>query len=288
MADFLEALGFLVALAASGAIVGVVAGLLIVGGGVVAAPVAYAALQAVTGAPASVLAPIVVATVLVALTAASGRALLVHRGGPAEAVATLREGATDRWALAALGAVVGGALAGALDGRIVAGAIGLAALGFGIFQAATTLGAASPDPLQKVRLDPRREQAGWALVGGVSAFLALGPGALGAPFLRRLGTAREAALGDLAALGVVLGLAGLAGLVLAWVLAGPAAATLAPPLTIGPINVAGALALGAGLITAGPLGARLAVIVDPRIPRIAIAFCLAAAGLSLAREAGLG
>jgi len=258
-----------VALVAAGAFAGLAAGLLGTGGGAVVAPALFYCLQSV-GQTGAGLFQIALGTSLGAVAAMSARALRAQAARGAIDWRLLR-----RWGPpASLGALVGAGLcASAAPGAAMA-AYGVAALLAGLTPAFL-------DRRARLSARFRTGPASAALAAGlgvVSGGGGLGGGALGAPLLRLGGVEEPRAL----AAGLGVAIAAPAALVFAVI----PAAGVAPPFTLGAVNLAGvaAIALVAGICA--PFGARIALHAPARIVTFGYCFLLVVTGLSMLR-AGL-
>ncbi len=237
------------ALAATGAIAGILSGLLGVGGGIVVVPVLFWVFAAL-GYPADLGMQVAVGTSLVtvaftALTAARSH----HKRGSVD-MQIVR-----RWApWMALGALCGGTVAGVVKGDVLMLVFGLVALLVAWNMALPKTRLFAPALPERTGVQP-------ALAGGVglvSSMMGIGSGTIGVPLMTAFSVPVHRAVGTAAALGLVIGVPGaLAMLVTGFGVDGR------PPVSMGYINlVAVALILPLSVLVA-PLGTRLAHSLEP-------------------------
>jgi uncharacterized membrane protein YfcA len=226
-----------------GALAGVMAGLLGIGGGLIVVPALAFWLPSKGIAPADAL-HAAVATSLASITVTASASAWSH----------LRRGGVDHRALAWLAP---GLLLGSGGGAVVvAGIPGLAltlfVAAFCVF-AAWQIGrgradsAASTGPLPPLWLAP-----GGLAIGAISAAVGIGGGSLTVPLLDRLGAPLRVAIGTSAAAGLPIALAGTIGYMLA---------DTPPALSrwaVGLVDFKLALAIGSLSVLTAPIGAALA------------------------------
>ena len=233
----------LLALLSIGAIAGVLAGLLGIGGGLVIVP-ALSALWITRGVDPAVAVPSAVATSLASMLLTSASSALAHaRGGRMDWTAARRLGPA-----LALGGVAGGALAPALGGdrlalvfAVLAGLIGL-----------TMLLDLRPPPADR----PPVARGWWLagpLIGAASALIGIGGGSFNVPYLARNGYTTLRAVAIAAACGWPIAAAGVLGFALQGLDPGPRWGQF------GFIDAGAALVIGLAGWLGAPLGARLAV-----------------------------
>ncbi len=230
-------------LMAIGALAGVMAGLLGIGGGLVIVPAlawwfprqGVAVADALHAAVATSLASIVLTAV-------------------ASAAAHYRRGAVDLRTLAWLtpGLLLGGSVGALVVSQISRSALTLFVAAFCVFAAWQVSrprqeSADAGVPLPKGWLVP-----GGAVIGAVSAAVGIGGGSLTVPLLNRLGAPLRTAIATSAAAGLPIALASAFGYAFAKTPAGLSA------WAIGLIDLAPALALGSMSVITAPLGAGLA------------------------------
>ncbi len=236
-------------LAATGAVAGVLAGLLGVGGGIVIVPVLFWVFGFL-GLPPGLGMQVAVATSLVVVAVTSVSSARAHH----------RRGSVDMalvWTWApwmALGALAGGTLAGVVSGRALLAVFGTVAL-LVAWNLARPRARILADGLpQAIGAQPGMAAA----VGTVSAMMGIGSGTLGVPLLTAFAVPVHRAVGTAAALGLVIGV--------------PAAAAMMVtglgvpgrlPGSLGYANlVAVAMILPLSVLFA-PLGARISHALDP-------------------------
>lgn len=234
---------FALALAAAGLGAGFLAGLFGIGGGVVIVPVLFHLLT-VLGYGASAL-HVAVATSLSTIIATSFSSLRAHAKHGAVDFAVLR--AWTPWVAA--GAGVGAIVAGLLDTRglqLTFGGVGLIVGAHFLFgQEHWRLAADLPRGAARAGLG--------ALLGGASAVMGIGGGAFGATLMTLCGRPIHQAVATASGFGAAIGIPA----TLALAAAGWGAEGL-PPGSIGYVNLAGFLAVGALTVAMAPLGARAA------------------------------
>ncbi len=242
--------GLVLALVVTGAIAGVLAGLLGVGGGIVIVPVLYH-LFTLLGIDESVRMHVTVGTSLATIIPTSIMSSRAHR----------RKGSLDVSLIRRLmpGVVVGvvlGAIASRyLGGGVLTAVFAVVALAVALNMAFKREGFALADGLPG--------PVGTALIGGgiggVSTLMGIGGGTLSVPILNALRVPMHTAVGTGAMLGMVISLPG----ALAFVVNG-LGVPLRPPLSLGYVNLLGmALIVPATMATTG-WGARLAHRIDAR------------------------
>lgn len=250
----------------TGAIAGLMAGLLGIGGGLVIVP-ALAWLFADRGFAEAALMHYAVGTSLATIVATSISSLLAHN----------RRGSVH-WA--AVRALTPGILVGALGGAWLARHISSPVLSgvFGVFEllvALQLLAGARPGPHRILPGSGVLAVAG-AVIGGVSALLGIGGGTLTVPFLLWNRIDIRTAVGSAAACGLPIALAGAAGFAIGGLHAG------APPgANTGFIYWPAVAGIVLASIPLAPLGARLAHRLPRRLLRRVFALLLALIGLKM-------
>ncbi|MBA4194409.1 MAG: hypothetical protein C0451_07580 [Comamonadaceae bacterium] len=260
-------LGLAVALAATGLVAGVMAGLLGVGGGIVIVPVLYH-LFTLLGIDESVRMHVTVGTSLATIIPTSIMSSRAHR----------RKGSLNMDLIRSLmpGVVVGVALGSVasrfLDGSVLTAVFACVALLVALNMAFKRDGFAVADGL------PGR--AGTALlgggIGGISTLMGIGGGTLSVPLLNALKVPMHTAVGTGAMLGMVISIPG----ALAFVVNG-LDVPMRPPFSLGYVNLLGfALIVPATMATTG-WGATLAHRIDARRLRQVFAAFLALTSLRM-------
>ncbi|MGE4405753.1 sulfite exporter TauE/SafE family protein [Pseudomonas sp.] len=264
--DFLSAhsplwlAGLASALMVTGAVAGILAGLLGVGGGIVIVPVLYH-LFSLLGIDPEVRMHVAVGTSLAAIVPTSIISARAHykRGGLDPQLFK----PLVPWTLA--GVLVGALLSGYLSGDV------LAAL-FAVIALLVALNMALERSLSLRDGLPGLFGTGLLglFIGSLSTLMGIGGGTLSVPILNACRTPMHIAVGTGAALGVVISLPG----VLAYLINGLGAANL-PPATLGYVNLLGlALIVPTTMLTA-PWGAHIAHAVNARQLRRLFALFLA-------------
>jgi uncharacterized protein len=234
---------WLAAYLALGALVGLVAGLLGVGGGGIMVPLLTTAFAA-QDFPREHLVHLALGTSMAAIVLTSASSLRAHHA----------HGAVN-WNV--VGRITPGILFGTFGGTFVASKIPSAPLAifFASFMAYVSLQMAL-----NVKPNPSRElpgKVGTAIVGAgiglVSALVAIGGGSLSVPFLTWCNVTMQKAVGTSAAIGLPISLAGAAGyLINGWGVAG------LPSGTVGYVYVPALLAISAVSAFTAPIGANFA------------------------------
>ena len=233
----------------TGAVAGVLAGLLGVGGGIVVVPVLFWVFVALD-LPPELGMQVAVATSLITVSVTALSSARAHhlRG-------SLDMALVWRWApWMAAGALAGGLLAGLVSGRVLL-------LVFGTIALLVALNLARPQTRVLAEALPEARGAQPALasgVGGISAMMGIGAGTLGVPLMTAFSVPVHRAVGTAAGLGLVIGVpAAIAMMVTGQGVEGR------PPLSVGYANIpAAALILPLSVLCA-PLGARLAHALEP-------------------------
>ena len=227
----------------TGAVAGVMAGLLGVGGGLVIVPALVFAFAA-RGFDASVLMHLALGTSLASIVFTSLSSLRAHHARGAvrwDVVQGLTPG------------IVAGTLGGAwLAGGLTAGLLRGIFVVFVFYVATQMLLGFKPRPSRQ--LPPRAGLWGaGGVIGTVSSLVGIGGGTLTVPFLGYCNVGLHQAIGTSAAVGLPIALAGSAGYVWAgWSQAG------LPPGTLGFIHLPALAGVVVASVLTAPLGARLA------------------------------
>jgi uncharacterized membrane protein YfcA len=249
------------ALVATGAVAGLVSGLLGVGGGVIIVPVLFWVFQGL-GLPEGLGMQIAVASSLVTVAfTAIPSAMAHHRRGAVDLVLI------RRWApWMSAGALLGGVLAGLVPGRALLALFGGVALlvAWNLARPANRL----LGPALPARTGAQPAMAG--AVGVVSAMMGIGAGTLGVPLLTAFAVPVHRAVGTAAALGLAVATPAM----LAMIVAGLGVEGR-PALSLGYANlVAVALILPLSMWLA-PVGARIAHALSPVLIKRGFAVFLA-------------
>lgn len=234
---------------ATGAIAGILSGLLGVGGGIVIVPVLFWIFGGL-GFPPGLGMQVAVASslVTVAFTAFSSARAHHARG-------SVDIGIFKLWApFMAVGAMAGGVLAGIISGRVLLVIFGLIAL-------LVAYNLASPRSRVVASELPSARGAQPAMagsVGMVSAMMGIGSGTLGVPLMTAFSVPVHRAVGTAAALGLVIGVPAS----LAMIVAG-LGVDGRPPFSIGYVNLVAVILILPLSVVCAPIGARIAHTLEP-------------------------
>jgi uncharacterized membrane protein YfcA len=254
-----------------GAFAGVLAGLLGVGGGIVLVPAFFYAFQ-VLGYDSPQLMQMCLGTSLATIIVTSVRSVLAHN----------RKGAVDweilrGWAIGiALGAVVGVTVATSLRSgvlQVIFGGLARIVAAYMTFgRSDWRLGAAMPQGVVRAVLSP--------VLGFLSVLMGIGGGSFGVPTMSLYGVPIHRAVATAAGFGVIIAVPSVAGFLLVDM-------QVAPPFSVGAVNlVAFGLVIAMTLITA-PYGAALAHRTDAkRLKRVFGIFLFLVAANMLRKAAG--
>lgn len=252
----------LAALTAAGLVGGLVAGLFGVGGGTVIVPAVFYAFE-VLGVGGEGNLHTAIGTSLLTIVATSWRSLKAHRS----------HGAVDEVVLKTWTPWVA---AGALVGAAVAGATSMT--GLAIVYGVCLLVVAAQMGLLPERVTLRRDlPEGWGrratgtLIGGLSAMMGIGGGSFGGMMMMLCGRPVHQAVATASGFGLAIGAAATLGfIVFGWDAGGR------PPLSLGYVNVPGAIVMAVLTTAVAPWGARLAHALDRAVLRRAFALWLLA------------
>lgn len=228
----------------TGAVSGVTAGLLGVGGGIVIVPVLYH-LFTTMGIAEDVRMHVAVGTSLATIIATSTSSVRAHWRRGAVDTHLLRQ--WGPWIL--VGVMLGTALASQVRGPTLSAVFATVALAVAVH-----MGLGSPHRLlsKTMPTGPLRALLASA-IGAVSAMMGIGGGTLSVPILTLFNYPIHRAVGSAAAIGFIIGVPGALG----FIISGQGAADL-PPFSLGYLNLLGlALILPTSMLFA-PVGARLA------------------------------
>lgn len=265
-----ELLMLLGALVAAGLVGGLIAGLFGVGGGTVIVPAVFYAFE-VLGVGGESNLHVAIGTSLLTIVATSWRSLRAHRTHGA-----VDEDVLKTWTpWVAIGALVGAGIAGvtSMEGLAVVYGVCLAVV-------AAQMG------LMPERFSLRKElPTGWGrrgvgtAIGGLSAMMGIGGGSFGGMMMTLCGRPIHQAVATASGFGVAIGTAATLGFVVfGWDAAGR------PPLSLGYVNVPGAVVMALLTTAVAPWGAKLAHALDRRVLRKAFAlYLLVAAAMVLVK-----
>lgn len=262
---------FIAALAAAGLFAGFVGGLFGIGGGAVLVPALYYVFTAL-GVDEAVRMHVAVGTSLSTIIATSARSLGAHAKAGAVDFAVLR--AWTPWI--AIGALIGGALAGIADTEVL-----LAVFGVGLLLVAAQMGfgashwrLASDLPRGGVRAFIA------ALIGVLSAMMGIGGGAFGVTVLTLCGRPIHQAVATASGFGAAIAVPA----AITYIITGWGREHL-PPLSLGYISAPGFIVLAGLTALAAPIGARLAHRLPQQTLKRAFAVLLTVVALNMLREA---
>ena len=244
-----EIIPLVIGLVATGAVAGILSGLLGVGGGIVIVPVLFWVLDGL-GFEAARAMQVAVGTslVTVAITALTAARAHHNRG-------SVEMGIFRLWSpFMAAGALTGGAIAGLIDGRLLLALFGMIAL-------LVAWNFALPRTRILAPALPVTRGAQPAMAGGVglvSSMMGIGAGTLGVPLLTAFSVPVHKAVGTAAALGLMVG----APASLAMLVAGIGAEGR-PPLSLGYVNLVAVALILPLSVGCAPLGARIAHALEP-------------------------
>ena len=267
--DFGTLVAMAVLLLVIGAFAGVLAGLLGVGGGIILVPAFFYAFS-VLGYDSPQLMQMCLATSLATIIVTSVRSVLAHN----------RKGAVDwgvlrTWAPGiVVGAVIGVYIAASLRSQALQAIFGVLAIVVGLYmsfgRSEWRLGQAMPAGPLRWFLSPT--------VGFLSVLMGIGGGSFGVPIMTLFNIPIHRAVATAAGFGVIIAVPSVLGFLFVDI-------AVAPPFSVGAINlVAFALIIAMTLITA-PMGAALAHRLDPKpLKRVFGAFLILVA-LNMLRKA---
>lgn len=257
-----EVLMLLAALVAAGLAGGVIAGLFGVGGGTVIVPAVFYAFE-VLGVGGEANLHVAIGTSLLTIVATSWRSLRAHRTHGA-----VDEGVLKAWTpWVAVGALLGAAVAGltSMEGLAIVYGVCLAAVAaqMGLMPEGYALRKDLP-------VGWGRRGLGTA-IGGLSAMMGIGGGSFGGMLMSLCGRPIHQAVATASGFGVAIGvMATLGFVVFGWDAGGR------PPLSLGYVNVPGAVVMAVLTTAVAPWGAKLAHALDRPVLRRAFALYLLA------------
>ncbi len=263
-----------VVLLAIGAVAGVVAGLLGVGGGIVLVPAFYYTFTAL-GFDSPQLMQICVATSLATIVFTSIRSVQSHH----------KKGAVDwdilkTWAPGiVVGAIIGVLIARELKSETLTMIFGVLGLCVGLYMAfgksEWRLGEEMPKGIRRAIMSP--------VVGFLSVLMGIGGGSFGVPIMTLYGRPIHRAVATAAGFGLIIAVPSVIGFLLT---GGDVPGK--PPFTVGYVNiVAFAIVISMTLLTA-PVGAKLAHKMDPKPLKRVFAIFLMVVALNMLRKAFMG
>lgn len=260
-----EILMLLAALTAAGLVGGLIAGLFGVGGGTVIVPAVFYAFE-VLGVGGESNLHVAIGTSLLTIVATSWRSLKAHRTHGAVDEAVLKT--WTPWV--AFGGLVGAGVAGVTSME-----------GLAIVYGVCLVAVAAQMGLMPERYSLRKDlPTGWGrrgfgtAIGGLSAMMGIGGGSFGGMLMTLCGRPIHQAVATASGFGVAIGAAATLGFVVfGWDAVGR------PPLSLGYVNVPGAVVMAVLTTAVAPWGAKLAHALDRRVLRKAFALYLLIAAL---------
>ena len=258
-----------VLLIAIGAVAGVVAGLLGVGGGIVLVPAFFYAFTAL-GYGGPQLMQVCLATSLATIIVTSWKSVRMHHARGAVDWQILRGWAP--WIAA--GTVAGVLVAAGLRSVVLQGIFGVLGLLVGLYlafgRAHWRLGDAMPGGIRRAIMAP--------VLGFLSVLMGIGGGSFGVPLMSLYAVPIHRAVATASGFGMVIAVPSVIGFLLLW----PAGA---PPLTFGAINLpAFLLVIGTTYITT-PWGVKLAHAMDPKPLKRVFALFISLMAANMLRQA---
>lgn len=259
-----EWMAFVAALAATGVLAGLIAGLLGVGGGIVIVPVLFQILLLLGYDPAVVM-HVAVGTSLMCIVPTSIASLRAHAKRDSVDVGLLKSWAPAVFAGSALGSV----LAGYARGDILSGMFALLA-----FTVAAQMAFLRPDFRLSDQLPRGLTKIGiGGFIGGFSSMIGIGGGTLSVPVLTYCNYPMRLAVGTASAIGLVIAVPGALGfMAMGWGVEGR------PPGSIGYVSLVGFALIAPLSFLAAPYGARIAHAIPPVWLKRAFAIFLVATG----------
>lgn len=244
MTVLLEYLPLVIGLLAAGALAGLMAGLLGVGGGIVMVPAMAVAFE-IIGFDPNVYHHVAVGTSLAVIIATGISSARAHHRRGAVMVDVLR-----LWGPFIIGAaLVGGLMARMYSGDVLRVIFGVVAL----FVALNIILPVQRTMMAKLGGSLLTNRISAAFIGYISALMGIGGGSLSVPTLVAFGNSMHKAVGTSAALGVLLSVPATIGFVVSgWEVVGR------PPLSLGYVNIPAMMLIGIMAASIAPFGAALA------------------------------
>lgn len=244
----------------TGAIAGVLAGLLGVGGGIVIVPVLFLLFQWL-GLPEDILMHLAVGTSLATIIPTSISSARSHYKRGAIDMALLRS-----WApFVFIGALIGGLASKVIESSSLT-------LVFGVIAFLVSINMALPKQIV-IAQEPPKSVLGRSvlptIIGFLSALMGIGGGTLSVPILSAFSFPVRAAVATASAFGLAIAVPAASGFVWSgW------AETGLPPYSLGYVSIPAAVLIFSTSVLTAPLGSRLAHTIQPRSLRIAFAIFL--------------
>ena len=246
-----------VGLLATGAIAGVLAGLLGVGGGIVIVPVLFWLFD-LLNVPSTVAMHLAVGTSLCTIIPTSISSARAHHKKGAIDLSLLRSWAPVMFA----GALIGGLLSKVLGGAVLTAIFGVVAL-------AVSINMATPKTLVLSDTLPEGPIGRGALpfgIGTFSALMGIGGGTLSVPILNAFSFPVHRAVGTASAFGLVIAVPAVLGFIWSgWNLAER------PPFSLGYVSLPAAILIFSVSVLTAPVGSRIAHNMNPARLKLAFA-----------------
>lgn len=270
MSELYTALPMLLMLGVIGAVAGLMAGLLGVGGGIILVPAFFYVFSGL-GYDNAQLMQICLGTSLATIIFTSVRSVLSHHKKGAVEWKILRS-----WAPGiAFGAVLGVLVATGLRSATLTAVFGFLGIGIGGYLAFGNsdwrLGETMPRGIQRLIASPT--------VGFLSVLMGIGGGSFGVPIMTLFGTPIHRAVATASGFGVIIAVPSVAG----FLLAHPPVENL-PPYTIGYVNVVAFLVVISMTLLTAPLGVRIAHAMDPKPLKKIFGYFLILVALNMLRK----
>jgi uncharacterized membrane protein YfcA len=269
MDEIMAIVPMLALLSAVGAVAGVLAGLLGIGGGLVLVP-AFFYVFTHLGYGGDQLMQVCVGTSLATIVLTSARSVMAHHAKGAVDWAILRRWLPFVVGGAALGVWAAAQMSSAAMQFIFGGIAGLAGLYMAFGRSEWRLGAVLPAlPIL----------GSWgAATGFFSALMGIGGGTFGVPIMTLYGVPIHRAVATASGLGVMIALPAALGFM--WL-----AVENPPPFSTGAINWAAFVAVSIGTMITAPMGAALAHKMNPKPLKRAFALFITVVALNMLRKA---
>ena len=260
----------LIALAATGAFAGLIAGLFGIGGGVVMVPAMYYVFQALDYSDERVM-HVAVGTSLMVIVATSLRSVSAHAKLKAVDFDVLRKWVP--WII--IGTLLGTVVAHYTPGTVLTGLFGgmalILSLQFFFGRPDWALREEMPDGVARIGLG--------GLIGGLSAMMGIGGGVFGVTLMTLCGKTIHKAVATAAGFGVAIGLPGAVGYIAnGW-------GSDVVPYSLGYVNMPGFALLAGSAFFVAPIGARLAHKLPAEQLKRLFAVGLVAVGVMMLRKA---
>lgn len=260
-------------LLAAGAVAGMLAGLLGVGGGIVTVPILYWLTEVgMLDVPADVAIHFAIATSLTIIIPTSMSSARAHHKKGSIELDIFKSWAP--WMV--MGALIGGIGAANANATVLSGL-------FGIMVFVVVVNMLNPNPITLTVAPPRSiplRAAIAAPIGALSAMMGIGGGAMSVPAMTLMSVPVHRAVGTAALFGLVIAVPGIVG----YALAGQDIDGLLP-YSLGFINIPAAVIISVTTVLFAPQGVKIAHLLDARKLRLAFAVFLTISGGKMLSEA---